>query len=111
MFCDTKAAEDPKKVLRKAVGSSLSSPLALSFGRVDQAQPSPPFLLVAFATKNQDTILDMKIMVLGMPNVGKSTLLNQLRNVGMKKGSSRLVSFLFVFLPLLFSFRAQRLPD
>ena len=34
-------------------------------------------------------------MVLGMPNVGKSTLLNQLRNVGMKKGSSRFSSRLF----------------
>ena len=31
MFCDTKAAEDPKKVLRKAVGSSFIVALSSSF--------------------------------------------------------------------------------
>lgn len=33
----------------------------------------------------KDSLMSYKVMVIGMPNIGKSTLLNAFRNVGMKK--------------------------
>ena len=36
----------------------------------------------------RDSLMSYKVMVIGMPNIGKSTLLNAFRNVGMKKGKA-----------------------
>ncbi|CED85439.1 Conserved ATP/GTP binding protein [Phaffia rhodozyma] len=69
MFADTKNVSDMKRVLKRGV---------------------------AFARKYQSTLLDMKILVVGMPNVGKSSLLNGLRHAGLKRDSKARKSKVFM---------------
>ena len=47
-------------------------------------------LMEASLKANRTTLDDMRVLVVGMPNVGKSSLLNALRRVGVKKGKSTL---------------------
>lgn len=41
--------------------------------------------------------MELNVLVLGMPNVGKSTLLNALRNMGIK-GRKFLLAYVVIFL-------------
>ncbi|ORY23636.1 hypothetical protein BCR39DRAFT_590922 [Naematelia encephala] len=41
--------------------------------------------VIKIAKANRDLIEDTRLLVVGMPNVGKSSLLNSLRNVGVRK--------------------------
>ncbi|WVR03527.1 hypothetical protein IAU60_000519 [Kwoniella sp. DSM 27419] len=59
MFADTRSDRDVREVLKHAV---------------------------RIAKEHQETIPDLRVLVVGMPNVGKSSLLNALRRVGMRKG-------------------------
>ncbi|WVW81910.1 hypothetical protein I302_103910 [Kwoniella bestiolae CBS 10118] len=61
MFADTRSDQDVREVLRHAV---------------------------RIARENQETIPDLRVLVVGMPNVGKSSLLNALRRVGLRKGKA-----------------------
>ncbi|WVQ62581.1 uncharacterized protein L199_000723 [Kwoniella botswanensis] len=61
MFADTRSDQDVREVLRHAV---------------------------RIARENQEIIPDLRVLVIGMPNVGKSSLLNALRRVGLRKGKA-----------------------
>ncbi|OCF59546.1 hypothetical protein L486_02213 [Kwoniella mangroviensis CBS 10435] len=61
MFADTRSDQDVREVLRHAV---------------------------RIARDNQEIIPDLRVLVIGMPNVGKSSLLNALRRVGLRKGKA-----------------------
>ncbi|WVQ93757.1 hypothetical protein IAU59_000834 [Kwoniella sp. CBS 9459] len=61
MFADTRSDKDVREVLNHAVG---------------------------IARENIETIPDLRVLVVGMPNVGKSSLLNALRRVGVRKGKA-----------------------
>ncbi|WWD22457.1 hypothetical protein CI109_106948 [Kwoniella shandongensis] len=61
MFADTRIDRDVREVLRHAV---------------------------RIAKDNQEIIPEMRVLVVGMPNVGKSSLLNALRRVGVRKGKA-----------------------
>ncbi|KAK8845504.1 hypothetical protein IAR55_006217 [Kwoniella newhampshirensis] len=61
MFADTRIDRDVREVLRHAV---------------------------RIAKDNRETIPEMRVLVVGMPNVGKSSLLNALRRVGVRKGKA-----------------------
>ncbi|KAF8320408.1 P-loop containing nucleoside triphosphate hydrolase protein [Clavulina sp. PMI_390] len=56
---------------------------------------SPPSIkalhktLVSIAKENKDTINELNVLVIGMPNVGKSTLLNYLRGAGVGDPTKR----------------------
>lgn len=45
-------------------------------------------IIPELAEKHRAVMNEMKILVVGMPNVGKSSLLNALRRVGVHKGKS-----------------------
>ncbi|OCF36188.1 mitochondrial GTPase 1 [Kwoniella heveanensis CBS 569] len=61
MFADTRSDKDVREVLNHAV---------------------------RIARDNIETIPDLRVLVVGMPNVGKSSLLNALRRVGVRKGKA-----------------------
>ncbi|WWC66650.1 uncharacterized protein I206_100554 [Kwoniella pini CBS 10737] len=61
LFVDTRSDKDVKEVLKYAV---------------------------RIAKENEEIIPDLRVLVIGMPNVGKSSLLNALRRVGLKKGKA-----------------------
>ncbi|WRT63746.1 uncharacterized protein IL334_000669 [Kwoniella shivajii] len=61
MFADTRSDKDVKDILKYAV---------------------------RIAKDNAETIPDLRVLVVGMPNVGKSSLLNALRRVGVRKGKA-----------------------
>ncbi|WWD09031.1 hypothetical protein V865_007151 [Kwoniella europaea PYCC6329] len=61
MFADTRSDQDVREVLKHAV---------------------------RIARENQEIIPDLRVLVIGMPNVGKSSLLNALRRVGLRKGKA-----------------------
>jgi ribosome biogenesis GTPase A len=46
--------------------------------------------------------MELNVLVIGMPNVGKSTLLNALRNVGIKGRESISILILQFFLTAFF---------
>ena len=54
--------------------------------------------------------MELNVLVIGMPNVGKSTLLNALRNVGIKGRKLISISILH-FLTVLFFRYTEGLPD
>ncbi|KAI8618878.1 P-loop containing nucleoside triphosphate hydrolase protein [Chytriomyces sp. MP71] len=49
-------------------------------------------MLVEKAKANQQRMHDMSIVVVGLPNVGKSSIINALRNVGTNKGKASQVA-------------------
>ncbi|WWC58226.1 uncharacterized protein I303_100764 [Kwoniella dejecticola CBS 10117] len=61
MFADTRSDKDVRDVLKHAV---------------------------RIAKDNAEIIPDLRVLVIGMPNVGKSSLLNALRRVGLRKGKA-----------------------
>ena len=73
VFVDNKNDGDVRGLLNMAVSASPSTE-----ARVE--------LMKASLKANRTTLDDMRVLVVGMPNVGKSSLLNALRRVGVKKG-------------------------
>ena len=55
--------------------------------------------------------MELNVLVLGMPNVGKSTLLNMLRHAGIKGRKGYFSRVYFIFHRLHFSSAGQSLPD
>ena len=71
---------------------SFNQPAASLFATLNNDLPrsvtqSTNLILSAIREKaiEKDALVNYKVMVIGMPNIGKSTLLNAFRNVGMKK--------------------------
>ena len=70
---------------------------------VQLKDPSGSLIIIAIAKKNNEANNEINVLVAGMPNVGKSSLLNSLRGAGTS-GSGKLYSkellHLFICLPL-----------
>jgi ribosome biogenesis GTPase A len=89
MYADTKSNNDVRNVLKTAVGESLSFPSLRHLKKYLLTDIS-----VAMAAENATPLSTVEgeeadrlsMLIVGMPNVGKSSLLNALRRVGVKRG-------------------------
>ncbi|KAK1926046.1 P-loop containing nucleoside triphosphate hydrolase protein [Papiliotrema laurentii] len=80
------AEEKYEQPLIKAFKDKLDQRVVFVDNREDKDVRELLRIAVNAAKANRSSMLDMRVLVVGMPNVGKSSLLNALRRVGVKRG-------------------------